>query len=556
MIGDPIHSAFLPAASLDPTATTGDASRPRAGAGSSSVTAPSGPDTPVAVGTLTVLVAVISRLWLALVVGSMLIATIPAILLPGWSAHVVVSGSMEPRIRTGDVVLSQDRDDLEPGQVIVFRDADRGAVTHRLVAIDDRGFTTKGDANPTPDSQVVAPADVLGLGRILVRFAGLPWVWAHTGQWLPLGLLLASILLASWAIARDRQAWEHLPAALTPGGKPPAGSGSDRTTDPDGSAEATDEVPETPDTAAGTATALRGSTGGALALVLGLVSATAVLHTSSVPTTAAAFSAATANAGSTWVAEVAARAEYASTVLADAPSIYLRLHEAQPGNVSTLPAANAANAARPYAYTRAGNPFGNSFQLGTASNPNLTPAPLAAAEVRRDGACILPSNSVSSQAQPQTFTIEAWIRTTSSDGGKIIGFERERTGTSSQYDRHLYMDTTGRVRFGIYDDNTTARTVASPAPLNDGAWHHVVGTLTGANGTMTLYVDGVAVGAQSAITAETFTGWWRVGCGQLGGWPTAPSGMQSFIGVIDEAAVYPSALSAGRIDAHWQAGRP
>ncbi len=126
------------------------------------------------------------------------------------------------------------------------------------------------------------------------------------------------------------------------------------------------------------------------------------------------------------------------------------------------------------------------------------------------------------------------------------------------------MDGSGYVYFGIWTGSATV--VRSSAVLNDGNWHHVVGTLNGAGGTMRLYVDGVQAGQQSAITAETLTGWWRVACGNLSGWTTSPawsgtvptnlSANQSFIGYLDEAAVYQSALSAAQVLAHYERGRP
>ena len=46
---------------------------------------------------------------------------------------------------------------------------------------------------------------------------------------------------------------------------------------------------------------------------------------------------------------------------------------------------------------------------------------------------------------PNTFTTEAWIKTTTTSGGKIIGFGNAITGESSSYDRHVYMDNGGHL---------------------------------------------------------------------------------------------------------------
>ena len=60
---------------------------------------------------------------------------------------------------------------------------------------------------------------------------------------------------------------------------------------------------------------------------------------------------------------------------------------------------------------------------------------------------------------PQTFSIEAWFKTTTNDGGKIVGFGNAQTGGSSannnaspgssNYDRHIYMMNDGQLVFGV-----------------------------------------------------------------------------------------------------------
>ena len=41
------------------------------------------------------------------------------------------------------------------------------------------------------------------------------------------------------------------------------------------------------------------------------------------------------------------------------------------------------------------------------------------------------------------FAEEAWFKTTTTSGGKIIGFGNSSTGDSSSYDRHVYMTNAG-----------------------------------------------------------------------------------------------------------------
>jgi PKD repeat protein len=149
-------------------------------------------------------------------------------------------------------------------------------------------------------------------------------------------------------------------------------------------------------------------------------------------------------------------------------------------------------------------------------------------------------------AGPQTFTAEAWFKTTSRNGGRILGFGSAATGASSSYDRMVYLDAQGRVNFGVYPGGQ--RVVTSSAAFNDGAWHHVAASL-GTTG-MALYVDGKRVGARTDTTsAQSYNGYWRIGAGNV--W----SGSTTFTGSVDEVAIYPTALPADRVAAHVAVGR-
>lgn len=150
------------------------------------------------------------------------------------------------------------------------------------------------------------------------------------------------------------------------------------------------------------------------------------------------------------------------------------------------------------------------------------------------------------KAAPNTMTVEAWVKTTSVTGGRIVGFGNRSAGTSSAYDRHVYMDNTGRLTFGVSSGGL--RTITGPTAYNDGRWHHVVATL-GSDG-MGLYVDGAQVGRNTAVTSgAAYSGYWRVGGDNLTGWASKPT--SSYLaGAIDEVAVYPRVLTATEVKGH------
>jgi PKD repeat protein len=143
---------------------------------------------------------------------------------------------------------------------------------------------------------------------------------------------------------------------------------------------------------------------------------------------------------------------------------------------------------------------------------------------------------------PDLFSVEAWVKTTSS--GKIVGFGNAKSGDSSSYDRHLYVDSSGYANFGVYNNGTYI--ARSTSRINDGQWHQLVGTLD-SNG-VSLYVDGVRVARNTGTTtAQPFNGYWRVGG------DSAWSGNKYLPGTIDEVAVYPTSLTLSQIQDHYRA---
>ena len=238
------------------------------------------------------------------------------------------------------------------------------------------------------------------------------------------------------------------------------------------------------------------------------------------------------------VAGSGAFSDYARAVISAGPTWYFRL-----GDTGTT----AANSAGPVA------------NAGNRSRPRLIDATLGSGATRsRPGAISGDSNTAtgfngatSSRGYTSvntwvddSMTVEAWFRTTG--GGKIVGFG-DRTGTSNSvnYDRHLYVSG-GRVMWGVFDG--TNRILQSATGMNNGAWHHVVGTV-GPTGQF-LYVDGNLVGSNtSVVKGGRYWGYWRIGGDAT--W----SGNQNFTGDIDEVAVYKTVLTPAVIAQHNQLGR-
>lgn len=196
--------------------------------------------------------------------------------------------------------------------------------------------------------------------------------------------------------------------------------------------------------------------------------------------------------------------------------------------------------------------YPGTYRTGMVSDTTTTPR---ACPRDAGGAYVLDGTDYVTNAYnataPSTFSTEVWFKTTTR-GGKLIGFGNSQTGSSSAYDRHTYVSTTGQLVFGTYNAGNY-QTLTSPAVVSDGAWHHMVSTMSPTTG-MSLYLDGVRVAANAAFTApEANAGYWKVGFDNTSGWPNA--GGNYFIGSMRFAAVYKTALTAAQVQAHYTAGR-
>jgi hypothetical protein len=151
--------------------------------------------------------------------------------------------------------------------------------------------------------------------------------------------------------------------------------------------------------------------------------------------------------------------------------------------------------------------------------------------------------TLNSTNSPNVFTLAMWFNTTTTNGGKLIGLGSSKTGSSANYDRHVYMDVAGNIIFGVYSGSDKA--IVSQQTYNDGHWHHVAATLSGAG--MALYLDGTCAGSNASVTSgQSYTGYWRIGYDSLSGRASAPTNYY-FKGVVDDVRVYGRALAASEI---------
>jgi len=133
----------------------------------------------------------------------------------GWNVNVVLSGSMEPAVHTGSVIITRPvaPDQVSVGDVIIFRSvAGERYTAHRVIAITpgpDPQFITKGDANRDRDPNPVSSGQLAGLLFLELPYLSYLFVLIRT----PLGLAItigipALILLAfevrkRWSVGEE-----------------------------------------------------------------------------------------------------------------------------------------------------------------------------------------------------------------------------------------------------------------------------------------------------------------------------------------------------------------
>ena len=138
---------------------------------------------------------------LGLALGLAAIVTLPGAL--GYRSLTVVSGSMEPTLGTGSVVIDEviSPGEARPGDIVTFQDPLRPRqLTHRLQRVRVEGDTyfmvTLGDANDAPERWTV-PADGR-LGRVVAHLPKLGYARAAVGtRYARLGVLGAVLALGA-----------------------------------------------------------------------------------------------------------------------------------------------------------------------------------------------------------------------------------------------------------------------------------------------------------------------------------------------------------------------
>jgi lysophospholipase L1-like esterase len=160
--------------------------------------------------------------------------------------------------------------------------------------------------------------------------------------------------------------------------------------------------------------------------------------------------------------------------------------------------------------------------------------------------------------QSDSFSIEFWAKGVPgvTCAGSGVNSNEVIVGRDDEHILHWWFgcaNTTGNAHFqlGSRDSGSGDSLVLEGPPINDGAWHHLVGIRDGVSGTNYLYVDGVEVAADS----HTYTAGFDSDSAPLNlGWLNLSEGFH-FTGELDEVALYDKVLSEYEIRMHYYLGR-
>lgn len=122
----------------------------------------------------------------------------------GYQSKVVLSGSMEPELKTGSVIFIKTGGDLtrfKKGDIITFEE-DNILITHRIVQSSESGkkYITKGDANNEIDLNPVLDEDIIGEFKgVSIPYIGYVTNLANSKEGTALLLILPGFLLITYS---------------------------------------------------------------------------------------------------------------------------------------------------------------------------------------------------------------------------------------------------------------------------------------------------------------------------------------------------------------------
>jgi len=111
-----------------------------------------------------------------------------------FKALIVRSGSMEPTIPVGSLIVTLKQKDYRVGEIVTFKQKD-SYVTHRIVGAFADRYWTKGDANAAPDGSPLPSPTAVGKLKWTLPYAGFAVNFARTPAGFSLLIVFPALLI-------------------------------------------------------------------------------------------------------------------------------------------------------------------------------------------------------------------------------------------------------------------------------------------------------------------------------------------------------------------------
>ena len=141
-------------------------------------------------------------IWTVSIILGLIVAFLAFVFIsPDYDLYIVRSGSMEPAINVGDMVLAGPvgTGGIKPG-VIISYESGKNLITHRVLSIDGNTLITKGDANKEPDPNPVRLSQVQSRYIFRIPYVGYVAGFLRTRPGWLLSIVLPSIVLVGFIV--------------------------------------------------------------------------------------------------------------------------------------------------------------------------------------------------------------------------------------------------------------------------------------------------------------------------------------------------------------------
>ena len=128
-------------------------------------------------------------------------------LLGGYRTFTVLTGSMEPTIPVGSIVLVAPSSIYQVGDIIAFKRGQK-TITHRIKTIANGMYQTKGDANDAADPQKISKFQIIGRDIAIIPYVGKVMEFIKTVPGFFLLIVLPVTIFIAFEARTIKREWE------------------------------------------------------------------------------------------------------------------------------------------------------------------------------------------------------------------------------------------------------------------------------------------------------------------------------------------------------------